>query len=149
MPKQTKRQVKRKRARNEDETESEGELEVEINQTSKSLNKAKKTVTNEELTNVRIEINESPVKYPQSASSILANSSIFDDKNVDRNKSKSKLCFKNPNFSSKFRNKEKNSRISRNLKNLMNDNLDSQTYNQCNRLFIFRPRNRGRSFFSS
>ena len=42
-----------------------------------------------------------------------------------------KLTFKNPNFSSKFRIKDKNSRIAKNVKNMVQDTLDSISYNLC------------------
>lgn len=42
-----------------------------------------------------------------------------------------KLNFKNSNFSSKFRIKERNSRVAKNVKNMVQDTLDSLSYNQC------------------
>lgn len=39
--------------------------------------------------------------------------------------------FKKPNWTSKFRNKEKSARASKNIKNLMQDTLDSLTLNIC------------------
>jgi hypothetical protein len=42
-----------------------------------------------------------------------------------------KLTFKNPNFSSKFRIKERNARVAKNVKNMVQDTLDSISYNQC------------------
>ena len=43
-----------------------------------------------------------------------------------------RLPFTNPNFSSKFRIKERNSRVAKNVKNMVQDTLDSISYNQCN-----------------
>lgn len=42
-----------------------------------------------------------------------------------------KLPFKNPNFASKYRLKEKNSRVTKNIKNMMQDTLDTLSFNQC------------------
>jgi hypothetical protein len=39
--------------------------------------------------------------------------------------------FKKPNWVSKFRSKEKNSRASKSIKNLMQDNLDSLSLTKC------------------
>lgn len=44
---------------------------------------------------------------------------------------KSKLSFKKPNFASKFRSKEKNARVAKNIKNMVQDTLDSLSYNMC------------------
>jgi hypothetical protein len=46
------------------------------------------------------------------------------------------LPFKNQNFSSKFRIKERNSRVAKNVKNMVQDTLDSISYNQCNLFFL-------------
>ena len=43
-----------------------------------------------------------------------------------------KLPFKKPNWNSKYRNKEKNARVTKNMKNMIQDTLDSMSYNICN-----------------
>jgi INO80 complex subunit C len=49
--------------------------------------------------------------------------------NHDKHKHKYKACFKKLNWNSKFRNKDKNARSAKNMKNLMLDSLDSLSYN--------------------
>jgi INO80 complex subunit C len=49
----------------------------------------------------------------------------------EKHRYKYKACFKKPNWNSKFRNKDKNARAAKNMKNLMIDSLDSLSYNLC------------------
>ncbi len=63
----------------------------------------------------------------------------YDDDKITISKKTSergKLSFKKSNWSSKFRIKEKNARVSKNIKNLMNDTLDNLSYNSCKFSFI-------------
>ena len=61
-----------------------------------------------------------------------SNNKFLEDENIlNIIKNKAKLPFKKPNWVSKYRVKEKNARTSKNLKNLLVDNLDTQTYNIC------------------
>jgi INO80 complex subunit C len=61
---------------------------------------------------------------------------IGQEKNINiKAGERDKLTFKNPNFSSKFRIKDKNSRIAKNVKNMVQDTLDSVSYNLCTKLF--------------
>lgn len=70
--------------------------------------------------------------YKMNSSNNQTNNKFLEDENIlNIIKSKSKLSFKKPNWVSKYRVKEKNARTSKNLKNLLVDNLDTQTYNIC------------------
>jgi hypothetical protein len=51
--------------------------------------------------------------------------------NHEKHRQKYKACFKKPNWESKFRNKDKNARAAKNMKNLMLDSLDSLSYSLC------------------
>ena len=52
-----------------------------------------------------------------------------------------KLSFKKQNWLSKFRTKEKNSRVSKNIKSLIQEPLDSLSFNLCNQFIYFiRPK---------
>ncbi len=74
--------------------------------------------------------------YKLNFSNNQTNNKFLEDENIlNIIKSKSKLPFKKPNWVSKYRVKEKNARTSKNLKNLLVDNLDTQTYNICKIMF--------------
>jgi hypothetical protein len=77
-------------------------------------------------------------KINMSSNSIQTyNTKFLEDENIQKIiKAKSKLTFKKANWSSKFRVKEKNARTSKNLKNLLTDNVDTQSYNICNFILI-------------
>lgn len=60
------------------------------------------------------------------------NNKFLEDETVQNIiKAKSKLPFKKQNWTSKLRQKEKNARTAKNLKNLLTDNVDTQSYNIC------------------
>ena len=121
-PKKTKRNTKEK-----DENNMEIDEKSVLIKSINMVNRNKLLIDDEP--EIKIEI------YNQKlSSSILQQNTIkfLEEDNIQNIiKSKDKLPFKKQNWVSKFRTKEKTSRASKNFKNLLVDNLDTQSYNIC------------------
>ena len=125
MSKSTK---KGKRINEKDENYMEIDEKPFITKTFSAINKNKGIIDDE----MEIKIELSNNKFL--SSSIHQSTTKFQEDDNIQNiiKSKEKLTFKKQGWLSKFRTKEKSSRSSKNMKNLLVDNLDTQSYNLCN-----------------